>query len=426
MHRLPEPMDIRHTHPHANAARLPGRALVLAGIVLSAFNLRTAVTSITPLLDVLGAQFGFGATVAGLLGMVPTAAFALAGVGTPWLAHRSGLERTALLAMALAATGLLWRSLAGGTGGLLGGSVLALAGMGIGNVILPPLVKRYFPERIGPVSSLYITVLQFGTILPALLAVPLADAAGWRVSMGVWTLMAVAAMLPWLGVLRIERQAGSALARLHDQAVAPGDEAPELAAPPPRGRVGRTGLGWGLALMFGMTSLVSYAMFTWLPKLMVEAGANPAFGGSMVALFSALGLVSSLGMPTLAARLRNPFPLVLACAASHLCGFAGLLWAPMALPLLWVSLVGLGASTFPLALTLVNLRTRTPAGSAALSGFMQGVGYGLSCLGPVLFGWLHEYSHAWELPFVFLALCVGVMLAGAWRACRPGLLEDRW
>ena len=163
MHRLPEPMDIRHTHPHANAARLPGRALVLAGILLSAFNLRTAVTSITPLLDVLGAQFGFGATVAGLLGMVPTAAFALAGVGTPWLAHRSGLERTALLAMALAATGLLWRSLAGGTGGLLGGSVLALAGMGIGNVILPPLVKRYFPERIGPVSSLYITVLQAGT-----------------------------------------------------------------------------------------------------------------------------------------------------------------------------------------------------------------------------------------------------------------------
>ena len=226
MHRIPEPMDIRQTHPHANAARLPGRALVLAGIVLSAFNLRTAVTSITPLLDVLGEQFGFGATVAGLLGMVPTAAFALAGVGTPWLAHRGGLERTALLAMALAATGLLWRSLAGGTGGLLGGSVLALAGMGIGNVILPPLVKRYFPERIGPVSSLYITVLQFGTILPALLAVPLADAAGWRVSMGVWTLMAVAAMLPWLGVLRIERQAGSALARLHDQAVAPGDEAP--------------------------------------------------------------------------------------------------------------------------------------------------------------------------------------------------------
>ena len=91
-----------------------------------------------------------------------------------------------------------------------------------------------------------------------------------------------------------------------------------------------------------------------------------------------------------------------------------------------MSLVGLGASTFPLALTLVNLRTRTPAGSAALSGFMQGVGYGLSCLGPLLFGLLHQSSHGWGLPFAFLALCVGAMVAGAWLACRPGLLEDRW
>ena len=86
----------------------------------------------------------------------------------------------------------------------------------------------------------------------------------------------------------------------------------------------------------------------------------------------------------------------------------------------------MGPSTFPLALTLVNLRTRTPAGSAALSGFAQGVGYALSCLGPLLFGWLHERSHGWGLPFAFLAACVGLMVAGAWLACRPGFLEERW
>ncbi|KAF1687710.1 MFS transporter [Pseudoxanthomonas broegbernensis] len=414
------------TSPASPSARIPGRLLVLCGILLSAFNLRTAVTSLTPLLDVLGQQFGFGTTVAGVLGMIPTAAFAAAGIGTPRLAHRLGLERTALLSMALAAAGLLWRSLAGGTGGLLAGSALALAGMGIGNVILPPLVKRYFPDRVGPVSTLYITMLQLGTMLPALLAVPLAEAAGWRISMGVWTLLAVAAMLPWLGVLRIERRADSALARLHERAVACGDEAPELAAPPARGRVWATALGWGAALMFGMTSLVTYAMFTWLPKLLVEAGASRAFGGAMVALFAALGLVSALAMPSVAVRMRNPYPIVIACAACHLSAFAGLLWAPMAAPLLWVSLLGLGPSTFPISLTLINLRTRGPSGSAALSGFMQGMGYSLSCAGPLLFGWLQARSHGWTLPFAFLALCVGVMLAGAWFACRPGFLEDRW
>src|SRR3546814_1838762 len=145
-----------------------------------------------------------------------------------------------------------------------------------------------------------------------------------------------------------------------------------------------------MALMFGMTSLATYSMFTWLPKILTEAGATPAFGGAMVALHAALGLVSALTIPARAARLSTPFPSVLACASCHFGGFAGLLLAPMAAPLLWVPLVGPGPSTFPLGLTLINLRTRTPAGSASLSGFMQGVGYAVACLGPLLFGVLRE------------------------------------
>jgi Cyanate permease len=141
--------------------------LALAAIVLTAVNLRTAVTSITPLLAGLGAQFGFGATMTGVFGMLPTAAFALFGVLTPRVIARLGAERTALLAMAVAASGLLLRASADSTALLLLGSVVALAGMGSGNVVIPPLVKRYFPERIGAVSALYLTALQLGTMTPA-------------------------------------------------------------------------------------------------------------------------------------------------------------------------------------------------------------------------------------------------------------------
>src|SRR5690606_39528402 len=112
------------------------------------------------------------------------------------------------LAMALAAAGLVLRSLAGGMPLLIGGSLLALAGMGIGNVVLPPLVKRWFPHRIGTLSVVYITALQAGTIMAALLAVPLANAFGWRLSMGAWTLTALVAMLPWLALLRRGTDAG--------------------------------------------------------------------------------------------------------------------------------------------------------------------------------------------------------------------------
>ncbi len=406
------------------------RTLVLAGIVLSAFNLRTAVTSLTPLLDSLGQTLGFGSTMTGVLGMVPTAAFAVFGVATPGIAHRLGLERTALLSMVLATLGLFARAFVGDTWMLLLTSAVALSGMGMGNVVLPPLVKRYFADRVGTVSTFYITVLQLGTILPALLAVPLAQSVGWRVSLGGWSLVAAAAALPWIAVLWMERFGHSrqarALADAHDCAVKVGDEAPELAEPACPGRVSRSPVAWGLALMFGMTSLITYSMFTWLPKLLVEAGGSPALGGSMVALFSTLGLISALVLPAVAVRVSNPYPIVIACAVAYVSAFAGLLFAPMAAPLLWVALLGLGPSTFPLSLTLINLRTRSHVGSAKLSGFMQGVGYSLSCLGPLLFGLLHEMTHGWAWPFAFLLVCLAVLLVGGWLACQPRMLEDTW
>lgn len=403
-----------------------GRGLVLIGIVLSAFNLRTAVTSLTPLLDELGRLFGFGATMTGVFGMMPTAAFALFGALTPRIAQRIGLERTALLSMLLATVGLLLRPAASGTSGLLMSSTIALAGMGIGNIVLPPLVKRYFADRVGTVSTLYITVLQLGTILPALVAVPLAAATNWQISLGSWALFAIVATLPWLSLLVIERRHTSPLAKIHDTVVTADNEAPELAEPAVVGRIWRSPVAWGMALMFGMTSLITYSMFTWLPKLLVEAGGSAALGGAMVALFSTLGLVSALTMPALAVRMRNPFLIVLGCGAFYALAFTGLLLAPMKWPLLWVALLGMGPSTFPLALTLINLRTRTPGGSAALSGFTQGVGYSLSCLGPLLFGMLHEYSHGWGLPFAFLSLCALVLLFGGYLACKPRMLEDTW
>ncbi len=396
------------------SARLRGRGLVLAAILLSAFNLRTAVTSLTPLLERIAHEYAFGAPTMGALGMLPTAAFALTGVATPALLRRFGLLRTALLSMALATLGLVLRPLLPQTSGLFIGSLVALAGMGMGNVVLPPLVKRYFGDRVGGVSTLYITVLQVGTLLPALLAVPVADALGWRSSMVVWVLPALLALVAWAMVHTSHR-------RLRATGPAPVTPTPEA-----EGRVARTALGWSMAVTFGMTSLVTYSMFTWLPTLLREAGASPAFGGTMLALFAALGMVGALTMPALAVRMRNPFPIVLLCAACHLVAFAGLWWAPLAAPILWVTLLGLGPSTFPLALVLVNQRSRTAAGSAALSGFSQGMGYAMSCLGPFLFGWLHAHQGGWTSPFVFLVLCILLQLAAAWVACRPQLLEDVW
>ncbi|QTH37560.1 MFS transporter [Yimella sp. cx-51] len=391
---------------------LPASAagLLLLGVVLSAFSLRTAVTSITPLLDEVSGAIGFGPAVAGVLGMVPTAMFAAFGILTPALVRRFGLEHMALASMVLATAGLVTRSLADNVAVLLLTSSCALAGMGIGNVVIPPVIQRFFPARVATLSTAYITVLQLGTLVPPLVAVPLANAHGWRISLGVWAIASAAAVIPWLLlILRSGRKDP------HD--------VPANAATP-TGRIWRSPVAWSLALMFAMTSLNTYALFTWLPKILTSAGRDAAYGGVMVSLFAGMGLVSAMIAPQLAARLPNPAVVVIGSVAMFVIGYAGLLWAPQTATPIWVIACGLGPTTFPLALTLINLRTRTAAGSAALSGFSQGVGYTLACLGPVVFGLLHDAFGGWTASFGFLATTLVVMLFAGLQASRPRMLED--
>ncbi|MFC6011245.1 MFS transporter [Nocardia lasii] len=381
---------------------------------MSALTLRAAVTAFSPLAETIGADIGYGTATLGVFGMLPTAMFGLAGLVGPVLVRRFGLERTVLMAMLAAGAGSLARVFSSGTGELLALSGVALLGMGIGNVVIPPLVKRYFGDHLASISSLYIVMVQLSTVIPAFVAVPLAQAHGWRISMGVWALFGFAAAVPWLVVLRDRRGRDTV-----DTTALP-------ASTPQTGKVWRSPVAWGMAGMFGMTSLTTYAMFAWLPTILSDAGASAAFAGTMVGLFALIGLVPALGAPTVVARMRNPFPVVVGCMVLFAIAFVGLLVAPMHLTVLWVLLLGLGPATFPMALTLINLRTRTPQGSAALSGFTQGVGYAVACVGPLLFGVLHSATGGWLAPFGLLFLAIGVLLAGAWQACKPRMLEDTW
>lgn len=394
-----------------------GRLLVFAAIVMSALVLRLAVTSFTPLAARISAEIGFSSTVVGVFGMVPTAMFALFGIVTPYLARWWGLERTALIAMLMAGVGMLVRAMVDDVWSLLALSALALGGMGIGNVVVPPLVKRYFSDRLALMSSVYIVGVQIGTIAPAFVAVPLANAAGWRVSLGVWAILAFAAAVPWIAVRLRSRRAASAGAAEQHHTDHPDQQ---------RGQAWRSPVGWGMAGMFGMTSCITYSMFTWIPDILTDAGASASFGGAMVGLFSFMGLVAALGAPSLCARMVNPFPVVAACAVCYLVGFGGLLLAPMSAPILWIVVLGLGPSTFPMSLTLINLRTRTHMGSASLSGFTQGVGYAVACVGPLLFGVFHELTGGWGASFGLLTVAVVIVVIGGAVACKPRMLEDSW
>lgn len=386
-----------------------GQTLVLTAILVFALSLRAAVTSLTPLLGRISTDLEFGNAAVGMIGMLPTLMFGIAGLVGSGLGRRFGLEAATVGAVIVTAVGTGLRGLATDTWSLIALSAVALFGMGLGNVLIPPLVKRYFPHRIAASSTAYILCVQLGTSVPAALAVPAADAAGWRWALAAWALIPLLALLPWIEVARRRR---AAIAEEPDQTAV--DRLP----------VWRSPIAWGLVFMFGMTSLMTYSLLTWIPAVLADAGADDSLGGAAVAVFAGVGFLATFVAPWLCLRFANPFGFIVVFGACMLGGLAGLYWAPLSGTMAWVLLAGLGVSSFPMSLTLINVRTRTAAGSSSLSGFGQGLGYLIACAGPILFGVLRDASGGWGLPLSMLAVATAVMLAGGFVVCRPRFLED--
>lgn len=376
-----------------------GRATALLAILILALSLRSAVSAISPIVAEIDVDIELSSVALGLLGALPPVFFALAGVIAPPIARRAGIELTMLLAVVAIVAGHLIRAFSNSYVVLAAGSALALAAMGIANVLLPPAVKRYFPLSIGPVTAAYVTVMSVSTALPALGAAPLAELYGWRLSLGIWAATAAIAAAPWAVLLAHHHRTRS-------------DQAPELIEAPSTVVTGlwRSRTAWAIAITFAVTSINAYAMFAWLPEILMQTvGVTNVQAGALLALYSFIAVPGSILAPILVTRLRHPGWVIQGGVLAFLIGYAGLLLAPGAAVWLWVGLIGIGPVLFPVCLTLVNLRTRSQQSSAALSGFVQAIGYSLAALGPLAVGVLHDLTGGWSVPMLAL---VAVALVG--------------
>jgi CP family cyanate transporter-like MFS transporter len=382
---------------------------IAVGLVVLALNLRPAAVSVAPVLSDLRASLAMTATTAGVLTTLPVVCFSAFGLIAPWCARVVGIHKVMLVSLVVAAAGLVGRVMVDSQALFFAATVPVLAGLATANVLLPSLVKLHFPRRIGLMTAVYSTAMATGLTAASVLTVPLSDATGsWRGGLAVWGGLALVAALPWLGLVRHD---------VRPEGPATGGIAFGTTATSP--------LAWWLAVFFGVQSLEAYAVFSWLPEVFRDAGVSAGTAGLLLGLTTAMGIPFAFVLPGLAARRHDQSVLVLALCACYLVGYAGLIVWPVGGAWVWAVLIGAGTGIFPLTLTMIGLRARTSDGTAALSGFVQSVGYLLGAVGPFMMGALFDATGSWTPPLLVLAAFVAPLAYSGVRSSAPHFLEDQ-
>ncbi|MFJ5769821.1 CynX/NimT family MFS transporter [Psychrobacillus sp. NPDC093180] len=363
--------------------------LIILGIVFIAANLRAPLTSVGPLVGLIRENMHLSNTVAGMITTLPLLAFAFFSPFVPKLGRKFGVELIILISVIFLTIGIILRSLSGTANIYIGTAILGFA-ISICNVLLPSLIKREFPKRIGMMTGVYSISMNLCGAIASGISVPIALGLGfgWQGSLGVWGILSFVSILFWLPQMKHRHvQTSTAHTQIAQKKV----------------NLWGSALAWQVTLFMGLQSLLFYVLIAWLPEILKEQGISADQSGWLLSTMQLALLPFTFIIPVIAGRMSSQRSLVILMTILLLSGTLGLLYGSMNLIVLWIILLGIGGGfAFGLAMMFFGLRTKNPHEAAELSGMAQSVGYFLAAIGPTLFGFLHDTTNSWTTPLLLL------------------------
>ncbi|GAA5036775.1 CynX/NimT family MFS transporter [Microbacterium fluvii] len=367
-------------------------------IVLTAGMLRAPFVAVAPVAGDIGADLGVGAGTVGLLTSIPILCFAVCTPFAVGIIRRGGPDFALTLAMAGAVVGCIVRS-SGGIAAAVAGTAILGAFLTIGNVVVPILVAReYDTRRAHTMTGVYTSAFNVGTMTVTLATAPLAAQVGWRTAILVWAAFGLGAVAVWIPLR------GLRLALVPRRGPRPSRESDAPSA-------ARDAATWLLAAAFAGQAFAFYSATAWLPTILGDQGFTAAAAGAIAAIFQVAGIAGSLLLPQLTTR--TSLRLAVTCT--------GLAWLTVPLGFLlapagWFAWCAIGGVAQGAGITLVfimiNAFRDDQHTTAGRSGIVQGVGYAVAGLGPLLLGALHEWTATWVWPLL-LVLAATLLFLGA-------------
>ncbi|MFF2752923.1 CynX/NimT family MFS transporter [Psychrobacillus sp. NPDC058041] len=363
--------------------------LIILGIIFIATNLRAPLTSVGPLVGLIRDNMHLSNTLAGMITTLPLLAFAFFSPFVPKLGRKFGVELIILISIILLTFGIILRSLSGVTNLYIGTAILGLA-ISVCNVLLPSLIKREFPKRIGMMTGVYsISMNLFGAIASGI-SVPIAMGLGygWQGALGIWGILSLVSILFWFPQMKYRYLEPPTT---HNQTAQKNVN------------LWRSGLAWQVTLFMGLQSMVFYVLIAWLPEMLKQQGISSDQSGWLLSIMQLALLPFTFIVPVIAGRMSSQRTLVTIMEILLLTGTLGLLYGSANLIILWIILLGIGGGfAFGLSMMFFGLRTENAHQAADLSGMAQSVGYLLAAIGPTLFGYLHDVTDSWTAPLLIL------------------------
>ncbi|MFI5697904.1 MFS transporter [Kribbella sp. NPDC051586] len=364
-------------------------ALITATAFVVALSLRPALTAVGPVLPRIGLDLHLGEAAQGLLGTLPLLAFAVASPLVHLASRRFGMERAVFVSLLVLALSSALRPYTGQAGLWIGTAVVGAA-IAVGNVLVPVIIKRDYAGHVSRATGVYTAFITGGAAIASILAVPIADAVDWRLSLAVWGGLAVLVAVIWL-----------------PRTIWPEPmPAASTADGPPPVSVWRQPMAWLVTGFMGLQSTSFYLFVNWLPTIEISTGGvSERATGVHLFIFQVFGLIGGLTIPLLLKHPTNQRAGLMTASTPILIALLGLLLAPH-LAIVWAIVGGLGQGAgLVAALSLISLRGRGHHETTQLSGMAQAVGYTLAAAGPVVAGYLTQVTGGWSTTLVvFVAL----------------------
>lgn len=366
--------------------------LFVLGIVCISFTMRSPITSVGPIVEILRDNLHISNVIAGFITTIPLLAFAVVSPIVPKVSRRIGIERTLFIAMFILAIGVILRSLGSSTM-LYIGTVLIGIGIAFSNVLMPSIIKLRFPLQIGLLTAIFTVSMNVTASLAAGVSYPIATTAlGWQGTLCIWLVFIIIAIIVWLPQTKKTDHVNAA----------------NLSGKPPKKKIWQYPLTWALTFAMGFQSFLFYTTVAWVPAMLTEQGMSASASGAMFSVLQFSQIPMTFIIPILAGRTRDQRPLVVMFSLFYLIGFGGLLLEWTSLTWLWMIFLGLaGGASFGICMMFFSVRARNAYEAAELSGFGQSIGYLLAATGPVLYGFVHDYAGGFHSAnFVYLAVAI--------------------